>query len=202
MEVEMEIHVIKKGIVILFFFFNIQFLLSQRVEPVFIGPDLNIVSSNKDSLKLNFFLSNIANFDRAILNGLIMKNMPCYSGMGLFQFVVHQNTDVEVISYTGQLPQLLVETLKKRIEATRGMWIPEKRDGVTTHSYPILLFVTFNVIFGDCEKQRNTVNANQTDSEMGEQLARALQTDKKDNSTLIILPKGYLLPVLDFSAIE
>jgi hypothetical protein len=197
MEVTMEISVIKT--IIVFFFFNIQLLSSQRVAPIFIGPDSSAVDNSNSKL---FLYNVVTNIDRKLLSGIYSTNGPCYSGTGLFRFVVHQNTDVEVISFTGQLPLVLTEILKKRIEATSGMWTPEKRDGTTTHSYPILLFVTFDVVFGDCEKQNNSVITNQGNSEIGYQLEKAFQSGKEDGSLLVVLPKGYLMPVLRFGAIE
>jgi hypothetical protein len=186
----MEIRVIKT--IIVFFFLNTQLLSSQRVAPVFIGPDSNAASNSNSRL----FLYNVTDIDNKLMRRIYTQNGSCYSGTGLFRFVVHQNTDVEVISFTGKLPDALVEILKKRIEATSGMWTNEKRNGITTHSYPILLFVTFYIGFHDCEDPNNDVPI------IGNMLGEAFMVTKDNGSQLIELPKGYLMPVLRFAAME
>jgi hypothetical protein len=193
----MEILVIKRNIFFMLLFCTYLLNAQQRIAPKFIGDPK--VGHLRDTTNRETFFKKILSNRMSILSKI---DGNCYYGLGVFTFVIHQDSSVEVKSFSGKLPQFLVDTIKKDIEATKGMWTLEKRNGYTTHSYPFIFYVMIDISTHNCDIDLEKQPHDLLDTRVGYDLALAFWNHDRNTTPILELPQGYLLPFYWIKMIE
>lgn len=186
-------HVIN-WLILLVIYISPEFMFSQNNPPVFTWKDSTITLNAN---QLYWRLSDVRN----IMSELRNENEPCYSGIGLFKFIVKQDGTIEITSFTGRLPSKLVEKVKQNIESTSQLWLPEIRNGIVVNSYPFTYLVSYDLNMGGCDSNKFMPNYLPEEVEIALELSKIFQMYEKKDSFLVT-EKGYFLPVHNISSIK
>ncbi len=173
---------------------NINCADAQDSPPIFIG--------GKDSisqLNINLLYKEISYSPQGFMTELQKETGLCYSGIGLFKFIIKKNGDVEIISFVGKLPQKLIDKVKGNIKSTKGLWISEIKNDKVVDSYPFLYFVSLDINLSDCPISELTNQINGFD--IVHELSTVLGMYQSKDSFLVT-QNGYILPVMKMSSIR
>lgn len=155
--------------------------LSFRVTGQIVPPKfLSGTEEAKDYMELRKIINSVD-------NNFIRKLPECYEGIGTFSFIVDSAGIVDIVNFSGNLPEKIVTKIRQNILSTSKRWIPQSDNGKFVNSKPFILIYYVNL---SCD---NMPTYQTNEYLMSFLLENAINS--RENQKFNVLNNAYLLPI-------